>query len=402
MTLIERYVFREWLKAFLLVLVFLCGLTVLQDLADNLADFRDHGASMSAVIHYYLALLPGYLPWLIPISLFVSILLSLGGMARRNEIIAIRACGTSLPRASRLVLLASVGLTGCVYGLNANWAPWSVEKTRKLKEGFHREGQLKKGLPELEVGSARNVHFDNRRAHRLWHLNWFSEVTEVARDVQVFVRDASGAELYRIAADKAWRDEGKGAWVFRNGRYMSFRSEAGLARYSPASGMMIFDETSVSDANTTSIANLPRVPDLAKTFDLMEIRDFDEDPALFALLRKKTKDLSLRELNQALEAFPINERAAVRHLAIRRREILLAPLGCLFAAFIAIPFAIASQSRGPAVGLARAMGLVIGYYLVLTAANSLGEAGVLNADLAGSLPSVAMALVAGCLLWRAR
>ena len=43
MTLIERYVFREWLKTFVLVLGFLCGLTLLQDLADNLVDFRNHG-----------------------------------------------------------------------------------------------------------------------------------------------------------------------------------------------------------------------------------------------------------------------------------------------------------------------------------------------------------------------
>ena len=58
--------------------------------------------------------------------------------------------------------------------------------------------------------------------------------------------------------------------------------------------------------------------------------------------------------------------------------------------------------RGAGVGLARALGLFIGYYLVLTAANSLGEAGVLQADVAGSLPSMAMALFAGFLLWRAR
>ena len=402
MTLIERYVFREWLKTFALVLGFLCGLTLLQDLTDNLGDFRDFDVPMKEVAYYYLALLPGYLPWLIPISLFISILLSFGGMSRRNEIVAVRASGTSLPRASRLVLLASAVLAGCVYGLNAKWSPWSVEETRKLKERFRHEGQLHRGLPEKETGSSRNVRFDNRRAYRLWHINWFSEVTKEARDVQVFVRDAQGVEAYRIAAAVAWRDEDKETWMFGEGRYMSFRTEAGVARYSPGKGKMVFDRTLSPDANATNEANLPRTPELAKGFDVMELRDFDEDPNLFALLRKKPKDLSLRELNQALEAFPADERATVRPFAIRRREILLAPLGCLFAAVIAIPFATTGSRRGPAASLARAIGLAIGYYLVLTAANSLGKAGVLSADLAGSLPSCAMALIAVCLLWRAR
>lgn len=401
-TLIERYVFREWLKTFVLVLGFLCGLTLLQDLADNLVDFRNHGALMGEIGRYYLALLPGFLPWLIPISLFVSILLSFGGMARRNEIVAMRACGMSLPQASRLVLLTSVLMAACVYGLNAKWAPWSVEETRKLKERFRHEGQKRLGASEAEMGSARNVSFDNKRDHRLWHLNWFSEVTQQARDVQVFVRDDLGVELYRIAAAVAWRDEEKGAWLFRDGRYMSFRTKAGLMRYVPEKGMMIMDRSTEADANATPEVNLPRTPELAKPFEFLELRDFDEDPALFALLRKKPKDLSLGELNLALEAFPENERAAVRPFAIRRREILLAPLGCLFAAIIAIPFATAGPRQRPVVGLARAFGLVIGYYLILTAANSLGEAGVLSADLAGSLPSVAMALVAGWLLWRSR
>ncbi|MFP6854176.1 MAG: LptF/LptG family permease [Opitutales bacterium] len=402
MTLIEKYVFREWLKAFVLVLGFLCGLTLLQNLADNLVDFRDNGVPKGDVAKYYFALLPGFLPWLIPISLFVSILLSYGAMSRRNEIVAMRACGTSLPQASRLVLLASFLMAGCVYGLNAKWAPWSVEETRKLKERFRHQSQARLGMNEAEIGSARNVSFDNKRAHRLWHLNWFSEVTQQARDIQVFVRDSKGTELYRISADMAWRDEEKDAWVFRDGRYLSFRTKAGLPRYSSEEGMMLMDLTALRDENSSGKEGLPRIPELAKPFDFLELRDFDEDPSLFALLRKKPKDLSLDELNLALEAFPENDRAGVRPFAIRRREILLAPLGCLFAAVIAIPFATIGSRRSPAVGIARAFSLVVAYYLVLTAANSLGKAGVLSADLAGSLPSIAMAMVAGWLLWRSR
>ncbi len=402
MNLIERYVFREWLKAFVLVLGFLCGLTLLQDLANNLGDFRNYGASMESVCRYYFCLLPGYLPWLIPISLFISILLSLGGMARRNEIVALRACGTSLPIACRLVLVAALALAGCVYGLNSEWAPWSVEETRELKESFLRDDQVKRGLPETEIGTTRNIRFDNKRSHRLWHINRFNEITKEAYDLQVFVRDSTGVELYRISAALAWRDRENGTWQFRDGRYMSFRTDSGLYRYSAAKGLMVSGPNISPDVNSTQLMNLPRIPQIAKTFDLMELRDFDEKPEIFALLRKKPKDLSLRELNQALQAFPSVENTALRPLAIRRREILLAPLGCLFAAFIAIPFSVAGSRRGTGAGLARALGLFVCYYLVLTAANSLGEAGVLGAEVAGSLPSIVMALLAGFLLWRSR
>tara|TARA_Y100000588_G_scaffold99779_1_gene108382 strand:+ start:3773 stop:4984 length:1212 start_codon:yes stop_codon:yes gene_type:complete len=403
------------LKTFVLVFGFLCGLTLLQDLANHLADFRDSGASMGEAFRYYLLLLPGFFPWLIPISLFVSILLSFGGMARRNEIVAIRATGTSLPKASRLVLFSCLVLAGCVFGLNASWAPWSIEETRKIKDRIQRAGQPSQGSLHGNSESIRNVHFDNRRDSRLWHFGWFNEVTLEGRDVHVFVHGEAGVELYRIHAAVARRDEASGGWIFRDGNYTSFPSSAGLARYSPEKGKMIFRQPSPSDAslNGTSDKNgLPEPNEMSplnriaapKFFKDQEIRllDFNEDPALFALLRKKPKDLSLRELTQILEAFPEDEQASVRPFAIRRREVLLAPLGCMFAGIIAIPFAAIGPRRNPAVGLARAFGLFIGYYLVLTGANSLGQAGVVSADLAGSLPSIAMACVAGYLLWRAR
>ena len=100
-TLIDRYVFSEWVKAFSLTLGATLGILVLEDLYDDLPDFLGYGAGGSEILTYYLVLLPSFLPSVIPLSLLVSILFSLGGQHGRNEVIAMRACGLSLFRLSR-------------------------------------------------------------------------------------------------------------------------------------------------------------------------------------------------------------------------------------------------------------------------------------------------------------
>ena len=108
MSLIDRYVLKEWLIAFTLTLGVIIGILILQNMYDSLPDLLDTDASFKQILFYYSLALPTYLPAILPIALLVSLLFSLGNLHRNNEIIAMRASGADLIRISRSLWVLSL------------------------------------------------------------------------------------------------------------------------------------------------------------------------------------------------------------------------------------------------------------------------------------------------------
>ena len=106
MSLIDRYVLKEWLIAFALTLGVIVGVLILQNMYDSLPDLLRTDASFKQICLYYSLALPTYLPAILPIALLVSLLFALGNLHRNNEIIAMRASGLSLMHISRSLWVA--------------------------------------------------------------------------------------------------------------------------------------------------------------------------------------------------------------------------------------------------------------------------------------------------------
>ncbi len=74
MSLIDRYVLKEWLIAFALTLGVIICILILQNMYDSLPDLLQTDAGFKQIVLYYSLTLPTYLPAILPISrkLFVS------------------------------------------------------------------------------------------------------------------------------------------------------------------------------------------------------------------------------------------------------------------------------------------------------------------------------------------
>ncbi|SVE22891.1 uncharacterized protein METZ01_LOCUS475745, partial [marine metagenome] len=155
MSTLDRYVLVEWLKVFGVALGALIGLLILQDAANHAGDFRQGGATLGELVTYYGWLVPGYLPWLLPVALFVSSLFVFATLRRNNEIAVSRACGVSVTRLSRFLLVAAFCLSGLTYGLNVSWSPLATEKAQGVLNGMSGKG-LGRGIVsnfEMEPGT---------------------------------------------------------------------------------------------------------------------------------------------------------------------------------------------------------------------------------------------------------
>jgi len=105
---LDRYIIRETLAPFgltLLILTFVLQIPTIMDVAEGLIA---KGVTLPTIGQILLTLLPSSLALTIPISLLVGLLMALGRLSADREAVAMQACGVSLYRILRPVLLMAL------------------------------------------------------------------------------------------------------------------------------------------------------------------------------------------------------------------------------------------------------------------------------------------------------
>ena len=392
MSTLDRYILAAWLKVFGLSLIVLVGLLVLQDAANHAEDFRQGFAGAGEVASYYAWLIPSYLPWLLPIALFVSTLFVVATLRRNNEIAVLRACGVNMLRLSRSLLVASLLLSALSFGLNAKWSPLAMEKAQGLLEVLRGKSDHRNFISNFEMSPP--------NTSRRWFFRKFFSVPSSGEGVHLYSRTSGGRDSFRIRAEEAFREE-DGSWRFLNGRFIGFAGPRGLPVPSASGEGLVWEIEFAQQASTTD--GFSSIPILNKQFSSLCLPAVREDPEPFLLMRKKPSELSIRELKTVVAAFGAAKgNAAVRPYAIRIGHAFWASPGCLLAVALGIPFALVGDGRSAAAGVARAMGLFLGYYIARTMGDSLGEAGIIPIEWAAGVPVLLLGIAAVWLLWRVR
>lgn len=370
MSLIDRYILKEWMQGFSLILGLIVGILILQNMYDSLPDLLELGAQAEEIVFYYALALPSYLPLILPIAFLVSLLFSLGNLHRNNEIIAMRASGAGLFRISRSLWCVGGALTALLFYLTASLVPFSVEQSRTFISNLEYRSQ-EAVVESKDQGLVYNLGFDNRKDRRLWFMNRFSERAWLGLGVNVFIRGEEGQELERILASEAYFDDTENHWVFRKGRELVFDPETG-------------------DAIRTL------------TFEEKIFSDFYEDPSLMLALHKDPDELSIFELRRIVETIPRDENPAVSAYLVRYHSLLAEPFSCLVVVGLAVPFAVFGVRSNPMIGILICMGCLLVFYLLIVVAKILGELGVLPAPIAAWVPNVTLFATAMGLFYKVR
>lgn len=361
MKLLDRYIFSEWLKSFLLAFSAIVGVIIIVDAFDDLPDLLAHGASVFDILKFYLFLIPSFFPIIIPISLLVSLLFFLGNLRRNNEIIAFQASGLNLLHITRTLWFAGIGLTLLLAYFNANVIPWSVEKTNQMENQLQLSTASNKGtLDNIKMVS--KLAFDNSDKGRLWFIHRFNQLSHRAYGVNIYVKDQSGHEISRVMAREAYFDTERQHWVFKNGREITFN-----------------DKGDVSES---------------LSFDEKAFPDFNESPELMVSLSKKPKHLSLFQLKNLLDQFSDKKSPHIVSYNVMYHGLLANPFSCLIVLAIAIPFAAFGVRTNPLVGVCKAIILFFAYYVIANIGVILGNQLLLPAWMAAWLPNFAMILFA--------
>jgi lipopolysaccharide export system permease protein len=136
-----------------------------------------------------------------------------------------------------------------------------------------------------------------------------------------------------------------------------------------------------------------------KSYDLnIELEDITHK---FSSRMKGKKEMSIAELRRQLRQ---TKEGTVKHniLTIELQRKFSIPLACFLLGLIGVPLGLMVRARGRSWGIALSIAIFMIYYILLSAADSLGETGGMSPALAVWTPNMVLAAATFVLLWRTR
>ena len=361
---LERYIWNEWLKVFGITTCLIVGLIIVQEIYTKLNGLLERGATALEVGISFLLSIPVFLPTIIPLVLLLSVLFSVGAMHRKNEIIAMKAAGISLWRISFPLMIAAAVCAGSILYLNASFIPWSVEQQEALKRKIYDRG-VAESMPALDRKDrvVRNLGSLNFRENRLWLMGSFYPFDRRGDEVTVYEIDKDGNEIYRIRAETAEFIVKDNCWKFMDGRELFYHEGS-------------------------------EEPYRNRKFDELIRTDYHEDPDVMVFLRKKPQDLSLYELKQVLAVYEGYDAPQIIPYKVRFFRILASPLSCFLVVGFGVPFAASGVRTNPMIGISKAFGMFIIYFIVSNISTILGNGGHTSPMVSAMIPLIFIGILA--------
>src|SRR5207237_560134 len=118
--LLDRYVIRNVFHAYLYCVAGFLSVWLIFDVSDNISTFIDEHFGFVLTVRYYATQVPEVFIILLPVSLLLALLFSLGRMSRTNEIVSMLTAGISIPRL--LVPLLGMGLLTVAVSVALNYS----------------------------------------------------------------------------------------------------------------------------------------------------------------------------------------------------------------------------------------------------------------------------------------
>jgi lipopolysaccharide export system permease protein len=207
MKILDRYISREYIRAFIFSISGFVLVYVIVDLFENIDKFIDTHARMSLVGQYYLFYIPYIAILVLPVATLLASLYSIGTLARNRELIAMKGAGISLYRILRPVFLWAVVISLIALLIAELVIPWSNEKKTTIRR------VAIEGRQPVNFSWRLNFAYSGS-GDRMYHIGLYNGSAD--RLERVVIRRRLAEVDQKIEAREAvWED---GGWTFRNGQ----------------------------------------------------------------------------------------------------------------------------------------------------------------------------------------
>ena len=205
--LLPTYVLRKFTGLFLLCVLCVVVLFLLIDGIENMDTFIDRNVSTGTALLYYIYYIPYILVLTLPVATLLAAVFAVIGLARGNEIVAMKSLGYSLYQL--LVPLLAAGLVISI--LSFFTAEIIVARTTAKKETIERD-YLQRGRSAKFLSRFRNMQI--RDENSVITIGYFDIKKFLAHRVRI-QEIVDGRLVYRLDADSmSWEND---TWVIRSG-----------------------------------------------------------------------------------------------------------------------------------------------------------------------------------------
>lgn len=357
MRILDRYIVRECVKVLGLCLVVFIGIYVVVDLFEKLSRFLEARVSAGLIVRYYVFRLPKIFTEVLPVAVLLACLLSLGSLARNNEVLAMKMGQVGALR----IALPCIGV-----GLAASALAWvAVEYVAPpaSERALNIERTQVRRLPAHRITRDSDIWY-RAQDDRFVHISLIEAQSGVIRGMSIFELSPRFDLLRRIDAREA--TFGPQGWTVHDGYQLEL------------------------DKNPIRIA-----PFTQMTLSLRE------RPEEFARVARSPEEMSYVQLRQYIDRLVKSGVIATRYMVDLHAKVATA-LVSLIMAILGVSFGLRTNRSGVMiwVGVCIPMGFL--YYMLLVLGISLGRGGAVPPLVAAWLPNLVFGTTGVISLWRLR
>ncbi len=206
MRLLDKYIIKNYLMTFFIILISFMALFIIIDVFDRLPRVMKYDADFMLLAQYFLLRVP-YLSVLVcPVIVLLSGLFLMNTLSKYNESIAIRAAGISILRMVSPLLWIGL-LMSIIVGLFGEFVLPAAENYRNYVYNV----QIKKQMIE-DVKMRSNIHYSGGNGY-LYYIGFFDGYQDIMKVIDITQFDGKDGSIQRkITANEAvWNGN---EWIF--------------------------------------------------------------------------------------------------------------------------------------------------------------------------------------------
>ena len=357
MRLLDRYIARECLKILCLCLAVFVGVYVIVDLFEKFSKFLEARVEPALIVRYYLFSLPNFFLQVLPVAVLLASLLTLGGLARHNEVLAMKMGHVSALRIALPCIAVGLAVSLAAWMTAESLAPRTSERALNIWRTQVRR------LPAHRITRDSDIWY-RAQGNRFVHISLIDPASGLIRGMSVFELAPDFDLLRRVDARAAvWSREG---WTLREGYRLQ----------------------------------LDQTPVRIEPFEEMDVplKERAED---FARVARAPEEMSYAQLRQYIERLVRSGVGVTRYRVDLYAKVAIA-LSSLVTALIGVSFGLRTGKAGVMVWVGACIPMGFLYWLFLVLGFQLGRSAVLPPLVAAWLPNLVFGVGGLISLWRLR
>jgi LPS export ABC transporter permease LptF/LPS export ABC transporter permease LptG len=361
--ILDRYLVREVALPFFLALVVFTFVLEIQPIIQQAESLISKGVAWSVVGRVLLTLLPQALSLTIPIAVLMGILTSFARLAADREFVAMQACGVSLMRLARPVILVSVlGAAATAHQVIVA-LPDANQTFREIAFGLVREQVEDRIKPRVFFHQLPNrvIYVNDVKNDGGWRDVLLADTTQPGLTTVYFAREG------RIVID-------------RQKQLVHLRLMDGTSHTTSSSKPESYENRRFESVNLS-----------------LNPKDIFPPPP-----SKGVPEMTFAELRENIAQAAARGEPATGERFMRSYKFAL-PTTCLILGLIGLALGASNRRDGSSASFAVGLGVILVYYVLLYGARSFATGGRLNPTWAPWIPNILMAVAGAAMLaWRAR